>query len=78
MVTPFFYLALGGRKWVLLAMASAANSNDRTMNNGAPINVEVRFSRKIRKNTMPFQAKAKLRKVLIHMSVLATGVKNTR
>jgi hypothetical protein len=27
---------------------------------------------------MPFQAKAKLRKAFIHMSVLAPGLKNTR
>jgi hypothetical protein len=40
--------------------------------------MEMGFFRKIKKNTTPFQAKAKLREAFIHMSVLAPGLKNTR
>jgi hypothetical protein len=57
---------------------STANNNETIMNSGAPKYVEIGFFIKIRKNTMPFQAKLKLRKAFVHKSVLAPGLKNNR
>jgi hypothetical protein len=57
---------------------STANNTDTMRNSGAPITIDRGTLRKIRKNTMPFQAKARLRKTFSQVSVLAPGRKNTR
>jgi hypothetical protein len=40
--------------------------------------MEIGFLTKIKENTTPFQAKAKLRNAFIHRSLLALGLQNTR
>ena len=78
MVNHLIHLPSGSLKCVFLANISTINKADVMMNSGTPVNIEIGLLTKIRKNTIPFQAKANARKAFIQPSVLEPGWVNTR
>ena len=53
MVDPLIHLPSGNLKCVFLANMSTTNRADAMMNNGVPVNIEIGFLTKNRKNTIP-------------------------